>query len=875
MKIVADKLVPFLEGVFEPYSEVVYIDGREITHDDIVDADALIIRTRTKCNAQMLEGTKVSMIATATIGMDHIDLNYCQEHGIEVHNAQGCNAGGVMQYVFSALYGVAARKGIKIDGATMGIVGVGHVGKKIEEMARYLGFNVLLCDPPRAETEGDGNFCSLEYLLANSQIVSMHVPLNDTTYRMADEEFFMLMPPGAIFINAARGEVIDDQALMNAIPKLGAVVIDTWNKEPNINLDLMEMVDIATPHIAGYSYQGKQNGTASAVQQVARHFGITELYDYYPEADIPGHEPVLLDLKDKNHGERAAVFQYNYPIFTDDFRLRMEPENFEQLRSEYQYRREIYIDKNQINMFTNDDIKQIEQRGSSVKTVQDQVERFKKGFPWMKIVAPATPERGILVLDEAAVEAAGKYYDAAKINGKCKFVPASGAASRMFKDLFSGLDALKAGKELADSAPAAKFVDSIQGFAFYTPELFGEKVCQCPEYRADVLSKTLTDEGLGYGAKPKGVLKFHKYTDGEIRTAFAEHLVEAQNYMRNEDGSANLVVTISPEHQHLFEEAYAEVKAAYEAKYGVKYNITFTFQDKATDTVAVDVDNKPFRTETDSLLFRPAGHGALIYNLNKLEEEVVSIKNIDNVANERLLPETATWKKVLLGKALELRDTLHGYLRELDIVCNPIKGSENKTVGVPGYDPLYDDLCATPEAMQLCDDIEAFLKNVLCIELPVAETPKKRVEALRAKLNRPIRVAGMVKNQGEPGGGPFIIAEKDGSTSLQVLESVQINMSDDHARNALASATHFNPVDIVCCLHDYKGESFDLLKYVDEDAGFISSKSYQGRELKALELPGLWNGAMSNWNTLFVEVPLATFNPVKVVLDLLRPAHQN
>ena len=875
MKIVADKHVPFLEGVFEPYAEVVYIDGREITHEDIVDADALIIRTRTKCNAQMLEGTKVSMIATATIGMDHIDLNYCHEHGIEVHNAQGCNAGGVMQYVFSALYGVAARKGIKIDGATMGIVGVGHVGKKIEEMARYLGFNVLLCDPPRAEAEGGEKFCSLEYLLANSQIVSMHVPLDETTYKMADEEFFMLMPPGAIFINAARGEVIDEPALINAIPKLGAVVIDTWNNEPKINLDLVEMVDIATPHIAGYSYQGKQNGTASAVQQVARHFGLKELYDYYPEADIPGHEPVLLDLKDKTHGERAAVFQYNYPIFTDDFRLRMEPENFEQLRSEYQYRREIYIIQNQINMFTNEDIKQIEQRGSSVQTVQDQVERFKKGFPWMKIIAPATPERGIQVLDEAAVEAAGKYYDAAKINGKCKFVPASGAASRMFKDLFSGLDALKEGKELADTAPAAKFVDSIQGFAFYTPELFGETVYPCAKYRAEVLSKTLTDEGLGYGSKPKGVLKFHKYTDGEIRTAFAEHLVEAQNYMRNDDGTANLVVTISPEHQHLFEEAYAEVKAAYEAKYGVQYNITFTFQDKATDTVAVDVDNNPFRTETDSLLFRPAGHGALIYNLNKLEEEVVSIKNIDNVANERLLPETATWKKVLLGKALELRDTLHGYLRELDIVCNPIKGSENKTVGVPGYDPLYDDLCATPEAMQLCDDIEAFLKNVLCVELPVAETPKKRVEALRAKLNRPVRVAGMVKNQGEPGGGPFIIAEKDGSTSLQVLESVQINMEDDHARNALASATHFNPVDIVCCLHDYKGQSFDLLKYVDEDAGFISSKSYQGRELKALELPGLWNGAMSNWNTLFIEVPLATFNPVKVVLDLLRPAHQN
>ena len=498
-------------------------------------------------------------------------------------------------------------------------------------------------------------------------------------------------------------------------------------------------------------------------------------------------------------------------------------------------------------MFRKEDIEQIEQRGSSVQTVEQQVERFKQGFPWMKIVAPATPERGIQVLDEAAVEAAAKYYDGAAINGKCKFVPASGAASRMFKDLFSGLDALKAGKELADDAPAAKFVDQIQSFAFYTPELFGEQTCKCPEYRQAVLSKTLTDEGLGYGAKPKGVLKFHKYTDGEIRTAFAEHLVEAQNYMRNEDGTANLVVTISPEHQHLFEEAYAEVKAAYEAKYGVKYNITFTFQDKATDTIAVDVENKPFRTETDSLLFRPAGHGALIYNLNRIEEEVVSIKNIDNVANERLLPETATWKKVLLGKALELRDKIYGYLNALDAEATPA----------------------------LCDEIEAFLDNTLCVTLPAAADFEARVAALRAKLNRPIRVAGMVKNQGEPGGGPFIIAEKDGSTSLQVLESVQINMSVDHARECLASATHFNPVDIVCCLHDYKGQSFDLLQYVDEDAGFISSKSYQGRELKALELPGLWNGAMSNWNTLFVEVPLATFNPVKVVLDLLRPAHQN
>ena len=344
MKIVADKHIPFLEGVFEPYAEVVYIDGRQINHDDVVDADALIIRTRTKCNADLLDGTKVQLISTATIGTDHIDLDYCARHGIEVHNAEGCNAGGVMQYVFSALYGVAARKNIKLDGANFGIIGVGHVGRKVEHMARYLGFNVLRCDPPRASAEGQEGFCSLEYLLANSQIVTMHTPLDDTTRGMADEEFFMLMQPGAIFINASRGEVMDEDALKAAYPKLGAAIIDTWNNEPDVDEDLIELVDVATPHIAGYSFQGKQNGTASAVQSVARHFGIKELYDYYPENDIPDHEPKLLDLKDKKQGEIAAVFQYNYPIFTDDFRFRMEPGNFEKMRSNYQYRREFYVE---------------------------------------------------------------------------------------------------------------------------------------------------------------------------------------------------------------------------------------------------------------------------------------------------------------------------------------------------------------------------------------------------------------------------------------------------------------------------------------------------------------------------------------------------
>ena len=345
MKIVVDNAIPFLEGVFEPYAEVVYKGGSEIVHDDVVDADALIIRTRTKCDAALLEGTSVKMIATATIGMDHIDMDYCAQHGIHVENAAGCNAGGVMQYVFSALYGVGARKGIKIEGGNFGIIGVGHVGVQVESMARYLGFNVLRCDPPRAIAEGPEGFCSLEYLLENSDVVTMHVPLDDTTRGMADETFFALMKPGAIFINASRGEVINEDALIAAVPKLGAVVIDTWCNEPDINTELLDIVDIATPHIAGYSLLGKQNATMMAVQSVARFFNIDSLVNFHPHDDDPTHTPVLLDLKGKNHGEIAAVFQYNYPIFTDDFRLRMEPEKFEKLRSSYQYRRDIYYNE--------------------------------------------------------------------------------------------------------------------------------------------------------------------------------------------------------------------------------------------------------------------------------------------------------------------------------------------------------------------------------------------------------------------------------------------------------------------------------------------------------------------------------------------------
>ena len=344
LKIVADKAIPFLEGVFDPYADMTYLPGDKIGPEDVRDADVLMIRTRTKCNAALLEGSKVKFIATATIGTDHIDFPYCDSKGIVVRNAPGCNAGGVMEYVFSALYGLASRKSISLQGDTIGIIGVGHVGSLIERMGRALGFKILKCDPPRAEAEGSFGFCDMEYLLQNSQIVTLHVPLDETTRGMANSEFFSLMQPGAFFINAARGEVVCDDALKAAIPKLGPVIIDTWNHEPDIDLDLMDKVAIATPHIAGYSYQGKQNGTAAAVRAVAHYFGITELYEFFPKTDLPENEAVKLDLKDLNQGEIASVLQYNYPIFTDDFMLRLNPENFDKLRSEYNYRREVYID---------------------------------------------------------------------------------------------------------------------------------------------------------------------------------------------------------------------------------------------------------------------------------------------------------------------------------------------------------------------------------------------------------------------------------------------------------------------------------------------------------------------------------------------------
>ena len=492
--------------------------------------------------------------------------------------------------------------------------------------------------------------------------------------------------------------------------------------------------------------------------------------------------------------------------------------------------------------------------------INAELERFRKGFPWLEIEAPATPERGIEVLTPEQADAAEAYADSAETAGRCKFVPASGAASRMFKDIFAG--------EQEENDAVRKLAAELENFAFYDPAVFGT----APYDPRSTAHRLLADDGLGYGKKPKGVLKFHRYPQ-EVRTAIAEHFVEGQAYMRNADGTVKLIVTISPEHRELFEAAVAEIKEKYEARYGVKYDVEFTYQDKATDTVAATPDNKPFLKADGTPLFRPAGHGALIHNLNKVEQELVSIKNIDNVCTESLQPLTYKWKKVLIGRALELRDRIWGYLYAMDQLVD-VRRNIADFLYLPADNVLQDDPFATSEVQELCNDIEDFLRDELCIEMPPAKDCRDRAQALIAKLNRPIRVCGMVKNEGEPGGGPFIVRGKDGSTSLQILESVQINPDDPAAVAALKGATHFNPVDLVCCLRNYKGEKFDLLSHVDEEAGFISSKSYEGRPLKALELPGLWNGAMSDWNTLFVEVPVGTFNPVKTVLDLLRPAHR-
>lgn len=344
MKIVVDSAIPFVNGIFEPYADVVYRNGEDIRREDVIDADALLIRTRTRCDRELLHDTAVKMIATATVGKEHIDSEWCDSKGIYIHNSAGSNAGGVADYVFSAIYGIAARKGYKLEGATLGVIGGGATGSRVATFGRLLGFKVLICDPKLAETENPEMYCDLDVLLRSSDIVTLHVPLNEANRDMANARFFSQMKLDAMFINTAHGDLVVDEDLLQARQKLGPVVIDTWRNEPDINMELMEAAAIATPHIAGYSYQSKLLGSEMAVRAIARFFSIKELYEFFPVPDVTGLDAVKLDTRGRTQGQITSDIQYNYPIFTDDFMFRINPTGFVDLRKNYRYRREFFID---------------------------------------------------------------------------------------------------------------------------------------------------------------------------------------------------------------------------------------------------------------------------------------------------------------------------------------------------------------------------------------------------------------------------------------------------------------------------------------------------------------------------------------------------
>ena len=453
-----------------------------------------------------------------------------------------------------------------------------------------------------------------------------------------------------------------------------------------------------------------------------------------------------------------------------------------------------------MNNFSAQDLEQLQARGISVEKAEAQLECFRNGFPELDIVAPASTKKGILAPKRAEQEeyiAAWQQYlkEGHKI---LKFVPASGAASRMFKNLFQYLE------DGIETPFIQDFLAHKDCFAF-GPQLAGKDGQEAVRYLL---------QDMHYGELPKGLLLFHKYRDG-ARTPALEHLVEGAQYCvgptaNGQQPTAYLHFTVSHDHLPLFRQHIAENLKKFEEKYNVKYDVTFSEQLPSTDTLAANPDGTPFRTKEGKLLFRPGGHGALIENLNQQDADIVFIKNIDNVVPDRLKKDTIRYKQILAGVLVTEQN------RVFEALKNPDLSDEE-----------------------------------------------------RAKLNRPIRVCGVVKNTGEPGGGPFLVREADGSISCQILESTQISDPE-----LMKQSTHFNPVDLVCAIRDYEGKPFDLPKYVDPQTGFISNKSKDGKELLALELPGLWNGAMSRWNTIFVEVPVSTFNPVKTVNDLLREQHQ-
>ncbi|EDS03219.1 MAG TPA: DUF4301 domain-containing protein [Alistipes putredinis] len=477
-------------------------------------------------------------------------------------------------------------------------------------------------------------------------------------------------------------------------------------------------------------------------------------------------------------------------------------------------------------MFTKEDFVQMEEHGLTPAALETQLKNFREGFPFLPVTRAASCGDGIRVLDAAGIEQAAARYDRAKESLRVvKFVPASGAATRMFKDLFEFV------REGRRTAVVGELLANRRRFAFW-PELRTIIGDDADELRT---VENIVAEGLRYGETPKGLVSFHRYGD-EVRKAVEEHLVEGAQYAAA-GGEVKIHFTVSPEHLTRFEALLAEKIPGYESRFGVKYRISFSVQDPSTDTLAVNPDCTPFRRADGRLLFRPAGHGALIGNLGKIDADIVFVKNIDNVTTDARRSDTVLYKKALAGVLLALQERIFEYLMALE---------------VPGAE---------------LEPIAAFIENELCVKLP----KDYGTALLRQVLDRPIRVCGMVRNEGEPGGGPFWVAGADGLETLQIAESNQIA---PEKRELMRSATHFNPVDLVCSFRTSKGGRFDLREFVDPATGFISRKSDGGRELLAQELPGLWNGAMARWNTVFVEVPITTFSPVKVVTDLLRPEHQ-
>ncbi len=501
---------------------------------------------------------------------------------------------------------------------------------------------------------------------------------------------------------------------------------------------------------------------------------------------------------------------------------------------------------------TEQDLGQLQQLGLATEQVQHQIDKFKEGFPKSQLDAAATPDNGgIICLGDKEIARYEKQYRTLGRDKKVqKFVPASGAATRMFKDLYSfAATYFGVAHNFEKEFPEVKeFLENIRTFAFYNDlkacmlksDLDIEDYLQRGDY-STVINFLLKEQYLGYGSLPKALLKFHRY--GEVqRTPLEEHIVEGALYARNTDGTVNLHFTISPEHRKGFRKKIAEVKHYYESTFGIKLNITFSEQKHYTDIIAVDEQNQPLRDEEGRLIFRPGGHGALIENLNEQRADLIFIKNIDNVVPDWMKHTTVIYKQVLAGMLLELREKAFDALRTLD---------------------------SQPDKKTL-DKLVRFAKQELNIMVPEGCDAK----TLHSLLNRPMRICGMVKNLGEPGGGPFYTIDTMGNRSLQIVESAQVNHKEPQQEEIFQASTHFNPVDLVCSTKNYRGRYFDLRQYVDPKTGFISKKSKGAQTLKSQELPGLWNGAMAHWITLFVEVPVATFNPVKTVNDLLRKEHR-